>query len=409
MGLFDRLKAARDPARGRRDTSPAPGVTTVSAHLLSGDDDLEIVGEASYQDALWAICNGSVGDRIRHQVVAVLVPEPHNPHDPCAVAVHVDGNVVGYFCRGDAVSYGPGLHALMARCGGFVALRGVIVGGGYYPDGPGRLGVWLDHDPRDFGLEPARGSGWSGPAGRAVQSGGPMRTGFTEAWLTDVEDDSYDLSWFNELPEADRPAIAMLRDLLASDPDPIDRHFQFAELESRLYRCRDLYDTALTGFDDACQRHDAEMETICEAFTAKWGKVPLLETYRQMAIRQQKLKDWEACRWWTERGLALYGDQPAREEGVEGPFVGSTRARGGSRGPLEASQSRPCQAGGTCEVDEATATTFGRYLGCRCRRYPCRRAAQRSCCRRTRSPRLLTVRSIVRASSGSGSQASPLS
>lgn len=118
-------------------------------------------------------------------------------------------------------------------------------------------------------------------------------------------DDSYDLYWFNGLPEADRPAIVTLRGLLASDPDPIDRHFQFAELEARLYRCRDLYDSALAEFDDACRQHDAEMETICAAFMVKWSKVPLLETYRQMAIRQQKKKDWEACLWWAERPAEL--------------------------------------------------------------------------------------------------------
>jgi hypothetical protein len=115
-----------------------------------------------------------------------------------------------------------------------------------------------------------------------------MRTGFTEAWLTDAEDDSYDLSWFNELPEAGRPAIAKLRELLAVDPDPIDRHFQFAELETRLYHSRDLYESALDEYDETCAQHDAEMETICAAFMAKWGKIPLLDTYRQMAIRQQK-------------------------------------------------------------------------------------------------------------------------
>jgi hypothetical protein len=144
-----------------------------------------------------------------------------------------------------------------------------------------------------------------------------MRTGCSEAWLTDLDDDSYDLSWFNDLPDADRPAIAMLGDLLSTDPDPIDRHFQFAELETRLYRSRDLYDTALEEFDKACKLHDAEMETICQAFIAKWKKVPLLETYRQMAIRQQKQRDWNACVWWTERGLALYGNNAAREDAVE--------------------------------------------------------------------------------------------
>jgi len=144
-----------------------------------------------------------------------------------------------------------------------------------------------------------------------------MRTGFTEAWLTDAEDDSYDLSWFNQLPEADRPAIAMLRELLATDPDPIDRHFQFCELETRLYRSRELYESALAEYDRACELRHAGMEQICAAFITRGGKVPLLDTYRQMAVRQQKKKDWRACQWWAERGLALYGNHAAREEAVE--------------------------------------------------------------------------------------------
>jgi hypothetical protein len=75
--------------------------------------------------------------------------------------------------------------------------------------------------------------------------------------------------------------------------------------------------SALVEFDDACRRHDAETETIRQAFLAKWGKVPLLETYRQMAIRQQKLKNWNAVVWWTERGLALYDNDAASEDAVE--------------------------------------------------------------------------------------------
>src|SRR5690348_8452759 len=50
---------------------------------------------------------------------------------------------------------------------------------------------------------------------------------------------------------------------------------------------------------------------------AKWEEVPLPDTYRQMAIRQQMRKDWRAFRWWAERGLALYGQRAAREEAVE--------------------------------------------------------------------------------------------
>jgi hypothetical protein len=211
---------------------------------------------------------------------------PANRYDPDAIAVQIDGHVVGYLPRATAQEYQPGLRNLMARRGACIALRGVIVGGGYYDDGPGRLGVWLEHDPADFGVHPAafsrpRPPGYWG-------AGGVMRTGFTEAWLTDAEDDSYDLSWFNGLPEADWPAIAKLRELLAVHTDPIDRHFQFAELETRLYHSRDLYESALDEYDETCARHDVEMESICAAFMAKWGKVPLLDTDRQMAVRQQK-------------------------------------------------------------------------------------------------------------------------
>lgn len=212
----------------------------------------------------------------------------------------------------------------MDRCGGHVALRGVIVGGGGRSDGAGMLGVWLRHDPSDFGLGP----GGSSPVpGRPADNAGAMRTGFSEAWLTDAADDSYDLSWYDRLPEADRPAIAMLRELLRSDPDPIDRHFQFAELEARLYRSRDLYETALNEYDEVCRQHDAEMDGICAAFVAKWEKVPLLETYKQMAVRQQKLKDWSSVVWWTTRGIALYGETPAREEAVEDLIKRRNRAQ----------------------------------------------------------------------------------
>jgi hypothetical protein len=301
--------------RGGRTASAPADVPAAKVSLLGGEDDLEVVGELAYQSALWRLCGGTVGDRVRCDIVAVLVPEPANPYDPNAIAVQVEGYVVGYLPRAVAQEYVPGLRQLMASRGGFVALRGVIVGGGYYDDGPGRLGVWLEHDPADFDVHLASSSR-SGPPGHS-SADGVMRTGFSEAWLTDAEDDSYDLSWFKDLPEADRPAIAKLRELLATDPDPIDRHFQFAELEARLYRSRDLYESALDEYDETCARHDAEMETICAAFMAKWGKIPLLDTYRQMAIRQQKRKDWQACKWWAERGLALYGQRAAREEAVE--------------------------------------------------------------------------------------------
>jgi hypothetical protein len=311
MGLLDRLRGGRRGSSGPAQVE----ATAISMSLLCGHEDLEVVGELAYQDALWRLSGGTVGDRVRCHIVAVLVPEPTNPYDANAIAVQIEGQVIGYLPRATAQEYLPGLQRLMSAHNGYVALRGVIVGGGYYDDGPGRLGVWLEHDPADFGVHPASSSR-PAPSGYAGFDG-VMRTGFTEAWLTDAKDDSYDLSWFNDLPEADRPAIAKLRELLAADPDPIDRHFQFAELEARLYRSRDLYESALAEYDEVCARHDAEMESICAAFMAKWGKIPLLDTYRQMVIRQQKKKDWQACKWWAERGLALYGQRAVREEAVE--------------------------------------------------------------------------------------------
>jgi hypothetical protein len=47
------------------------------------------------------------------------------------------------------------------------------------------------------------------------------------------------------------------------------------------------------------------------------SKIPVLETYRQMAIRRQKAKDWQQAIWWVERGLALYCEQAARPESVD--------------------------------------------------------------------------------------------
>ncbi len=248
-----------------------------------------------------------------------------NPHDPNAISVHIDGQLVGYLAREDAAAYRPGLLALMAREGGkHIALEGMVVGG----SDSRSLGVFLDHDPEDFGLS---------RTGPPPVFRGDMRTGFSEAWLADADDDSYDLSWYYDIPDADRPAIAKLRELLATDPDPIDRHFQLAELEARLYRCRELYDTALDEYDDACRQHDAEMDIICEQFKSKFGNIPLLDTYRQMAIRQQKLKDWDAVLWWSERGLTVYGEHAAREDAVED----LTKRRHRARAKLDERTTRP--------------------------------------------------------------------
>jgi hypothetical protein len=85
-------------------------------------------------------------------VCAVLAAEPDNPYDANAISVWVQGLKVGYLSRDDARRLRPGLLALERKHSMPIACSGVITGGGMRADGPGRLGVFLDYDPADFGL-----------------------------------------------------------------------------------------------------------------------------------------------------------------------------------------------------------------------------------------------------------------
>jgi len=278
----------------------------VQATLYFGHETLEVVGESHYQEALWRIIGGRNPDPVRHETYAVLVPDPSNRYDPNAIEVRVDGTLVGYLSRDDAAAYRPGLLRLMeASTNDLVALHAVIVGGGPRRDGIGYLGVFLDHDPADFGLAPHH------------TSNGNLRTGFSEALATDVEDDSYDLSWYRQLSESDTEAIEQLRLLLEAERDPIDRHYMLCELEHRLYRSRTVLASALDEFDAVCAKHDEEMVTIRPALLDKFGAIPVIEMYRQAVVRCQKAKLWPAARGWAERGIAIYGDRAARTEVVE--------------------------------------------------------------------------------------------
>src|SRR5205823_252236 len=154
------------------------------------------------------------------ETYAVLVPDPSNPYDPNAIEVRIEGILVGYLSREDAAAYRAGLLRLMdASTNRLVALHAVIVGGGPRPDGIGYLGVFLDHDPADFGLAPHH------------TSNGHLRTGLSEAIETDLADDSYDLSWYRHLSADDAVAADQLRSLLESEHEPIDRHYMLCELE----------------------------------------------------------------------------------------------------------------------------------------------------------------------------------
>jgi hypothetical protein len=314
VGILERLFGRQPGNRLNPRQAHLPGRVSagppLDVVLYDGSHDLEVVGESFYQDALWQQVGVRSTERVRMEVQAVLVAESDNAYDPNAISVWIGGMKVGHLSRDDAEAYRPGLLSLQARERKSIGLRGVIVGGGVREDGPGFLGVWLSHDPADFGIRAI-----VPPPSSSMRAS--MRTGLTEALITDKEDDSYDLSWLERIPSDPIAAINRLRQLLQHDPDPIDRHFMYCELEERLYRSRDAFSSALAEYDQTCALHDAEMDQIRDVLLRKFGKVPLLETYRQMAVRQQNAKNWPEAIWWAERGLSLYGENAARPEAVE--------------------------------------------------------------------------------------------
>jgi hypothetical protein len=141
------------------DDRPAWMRDGAKAVLLDGHEDLSVVGESSYQDNLWRLAPARPGgERVHTDVTAVLVAEEGDPHDSNAIAVWINGLKTGHLSREDAARYRPGLLALQQVHGMPVALSGFIAGGGMRDDGPGRLGVFLRHDPADFGLPPRPGA-----------------------------------------------------------------------------------------------------------------------------------------------------------------------------------------------------------------------------------------------------------
>ena len=103
MGFLRRLLGGSQQQPDRPSTwspeqPPAWMRDGMTVELCEGREDLEVVGEASYQDNLWRIVGGrySPDGRVREEVYAVLAAEPDNPYDANAVAVWIQGLKVGY-------------------------------------------------------------------------------------------------------------------------------------------------------------------------------------------------------------------------------------------------------------------------------------------------------------------------
>lgn len=122
----------RQGRRRRAPTTPAAAYRWPEHEFF----DVEVVGESHYQEALQRL----VG---RPSLEACLTPQTANPHDRNAVAVTIDGQMVGYLSRDDAplfrdrlAAHGLGLQPTLCSAS--------IEGGHRLPDGSiASLGVRL--------------------------------------------------------------------------------------------------------------------------------------------------------------------------------------------------------------------------------------------------------------------------
>ncbi len=120
---------------------PAPHGETV---LLPGGYRVDVAGESYYEDALEEVCGGRSSDGAYLTCVAELVPEPDNPYDANAVAVHIDGLQVGQLPRKVASSFVP-IAQRLAALGVTASCSALVVGGWDRGDGDvGHFGVQLD-------------------------------------------------------------------------------------------------------------------------------------------------------------------------------------------------------------------------------------------------------------------------
>lgn len=118
MGFLKNLRnsfQAAQEASGRRFTR-----VDAQATYFEKDSDCEliyVVGESNYQREISRITGRKGNEGLDFPAIAVLAPEPSNPHDANAVNVQIEGEIIGYLCREDAAEYSPVLaRALDQGC-----------------------------------------------------------------------------------------------------------------------------------------------------------------------------------------------------------------------------------------------------------------------------------------------------
>lgn len=125
---------------------PATADEMVDAWMLSparGDAVLQVVGEGSYQKNLAALGGRRTTDGPTNvDFVAGLIREPQNKYDENAIAVQIDGRLVGYLSREDAIRYRPVVDWAAAQ-NHAIAAQARLTGGWDNGHSQGSFGVVL--------------------------------------------------------------------------------------------------------------------------------------------------------------------------------------------------------------------------------------------------------------------------
>jgi len=131
------------PAIGPSRPSKAPAALVEL--FLEGDEIIGAVGESHYQPALLHACGARRGEDVQFLCRAHLVPEPENPYDANAVAVHVNGARVAHLARAEAARWQPILLRLAER--GEVATCEAMIAGHPSRGATNNLGIFLHLPP----------------------------------------------------------------------------------------------------------------------------------------------------------------------------------------------------------------------------------------------------------------------
>lgn len=97
-------------------------------HFDEGEE-MEVVGESRYQENFVKLVGPKTEQGHHASVLAILVPEPENAHDPFAVVVRVDGRDVGHLPAEVAADYQAVLLRLTRETGCYAVCNAIIKGG----------------------------------------------------------------------------------------------------------------------------------------------------------------------------------------------------------------------------------------------------------------------------------------